>query len=134
VTENDTIELYMKEREYQRCIFGNYENEKSLNLGSFLIFIRHYLEKAERGYVGPWITPEKMPSWLKSCKELQGGSAPVEAYEHLIKVFALAGAALKTYADIDPNRWRENIIEEGQKWIDANPSLLSSLKENSTNE
>lgn len=134
MSEDQIIELYKREREYQRCMFGHYEDEESLNLGSFLVFIRHYLEESEKGYVGPWVTPDKLPAWLKDCKELQGGSAPIQAYEHLIKVFALAGAALKTYAKIDPEKWREDIIAEGQKWIEANPSILSSLKEKSENE
>lgn len=130
MSEDKIIELYKKERDYQRCMFGDYKGITSLNLASFLTFIRHYLEKAEKGYVGPWVTPEKVPDWLVECKELKEGSVPIGAYEYLIKVFALAGAALYANADIDPNKWREDIITEGKKWIEANPSILSKLKEN----
>ena len=132
--EEDVIELYKKERKYQRCMFGDYKNVQSLNLASFISFIRHYLDKVEKGYIGPWVTPEKVPEWLKNCKELREGSVPVKAYENLIKVFALAGAAIYANADIDPTIWRQDVISEGLKWIEANPSILSTLKENLDNE
>lgn len=108
-------EIYRKEREYQRSCFGEYANIKSLNFASFLNFIRTYLKKAEESYSGKW--DQELPSWLLSCKEIEEGSAPIEAYEHLIKVFALAGAALETFTDLNPNEWRTD-PEEGRKWRD----------------
>jgi hypothetical protein len=134
MSEKDVIAIYEKERHYQKCMFGDYRNVKSLNLASFITFIMHYLKEAEKGYVGPWVTPDKVPGWLKNCKEMEGGSVPVQAYEELIKVFALAGAALYANAELDPEKWREDVIKEGQKWIEANPSILSSLKENLDHE
>ena len=132
--DEDVIELYKKERNYQKCMFGDYRNVKSLNIASFISFIRHYLDEAEKGYIGPWVTPDKVPGWLKDCNELKEGSVPIEAYENLIKVFALAGAALYSNGDYDPEKWRQDIISEGLKWIKANPSIISSIKENLNNE
>ena len=39
MTEDKLIEVYKKEREYQKSVFGNYQDNPSLNLGSFLLFI-----------------------------------------------------------------------------------------------
>jgi len=108
------IQLYEKEREYQKKCFGDYENVKSINFGSFLLFIEEYLRKAKAAYCGPW--QKETPVWLVWSKEMEEGSAPVEAYEQLIKVMALVGAALETYSDIDSNQWRLNPEEDGQKW------------------
>jgi hypothetical protein len=134
LSEEKIIELYAKERAYQKCMFGDYKNVKSFNIASFISFIRHYLDKAEKGYIGPWITTDKVPEWLKDCKEMSEGSVPIEAYENLIKVFALAGAALYANADFDVTKWREDVIAEGLKWIKANPSILKSMKENLNND
>jgi hypothetical protein len=113
-TEN-VCNLYQKEREYQKCAHGDYNNVESLNLGSFLILIDHYLEKAKKSYSGPW--KQNLPEWLTNCREnVLEGSAPVEAYEELIKVFTLAGAALETYAVINLSEWRNNIEEDLKKW------------------
>jgi hypothetical protein len=107
--------LYKKEREYQICAHGDYNNVETLNLGSFMVLIETYLNKAKASYSGPW-TNQK-PDWLVNCKEnAVEGFAPVEAYEEIIKVFALAGAALETYAAIDPEKWRGNIEEDLKKW------------------
>jgi hypothetical protein len=108
------FELYQREREYQKCCFGEYDNINSLNLASFLVFIRQYLKKAEKRYAGKW--EQNLPSWLLSSKEMQEGSSPVEAYEELIKVFVLAGAALETFANVDPGEWRKDLSEESRKW------------------
>lgn len=108
------IELYKKERNYQKECFGEYSRIKALNFASFLNFIRIYLEKSEKEYSGVW--DQHLPPWLIDCKErIDGGSAPVKAYEELIKVMALAGAALETYTDINPQEWRSD-PEEGKKW------------------
>jgi hypothetical protein len=107
------LEVYKKEREYQRECFGEYINIKSLNFASFLNFIKTYLEKAEKSYSEKW--DQSLPPWLLSCKEIEEGSAPVQAYEELIKVMALAGAALETYTDINPEEWRGD-PNEGRKW------------------
>ena len=48
------------------------------------------------------------------------GSAPVDAYEYLIKVFVLAGAALEAYTEVNVSNWRERGIKE--KWLDDNKS------------
>ena len=108
------MKLYQKEREYQKNCFGEYGDVKSLNFGSFLLFIEEYLRKAKAAYCGPW--QKTLPNWMNSCKEIEDGSAPVEAYEHLIKVMALAGAALETYSDLEANQWRPHPEEDGQKW------------------
>ena len=108
------FELYQKEREYQRCCFGEYSDLKSLNFASFLLFIEEYLQKAKKGYSGKW--DGELPSWLFTSQEMKEGSAPVEAYEQLVKVFALAGAALETFADINPTEWRKDLEEESIKW------------------
>lgn len=108
------FELYRKERDYQKKCFGEYSRIESLNFASFLNFIRTYLNKAEEEYSDVW--DEVLPPWLKGCKEKTlEGTAPVKAYEELIKVMALAGAALETYTEIDPSKWRSS-PEEGKKW------------------
>jgi hypothetical protein len=114
MTIKDLFALYNKEREYQKCCFGEYNNIDSLNLASFLVFIRQYLKKAEKGYAGKW--EQDLPSWLVSSKEMKEGSAPFEAYEELIKVFVLAGAALETFANINPEEWRKDLTSESRKW------------------
>ena len=109
---NKVVEIYKKEREYQQRCFGDYKN-LPLNLGSFLIFIEEYLQRAKKAYSGLW--QKELPDWLVGCEEMQDGSAPVKVYEELIKVMALAGAALETYSVLDPNQWRTS-PEEGRKW------------------
>jgi hypothetical protein len=111
--EEKVIELYRKERDYQRSCFGEYTNIKSLNFASFLNFIRTYLNKAEKSYSEKW--DQDLPSWLENCKEMEEGTAPVEAYEELIKVMALAGAALETFTESNPTEWRTD-PDESRKW------------------
>ena len=112
---DDLLDLYVKERKYQKEIFGDFKNLAALNTASLLLFLRRYLEKAEEEYAGKW--SKKLPPWLITCRETEvniGGSAPIRTYEHLIKVFALAGAVLEAFCDIDVNRWREEGIKD--KW------------------
>ena len=114
MNSRELFKLYQREREYQRCCFGEYSDIKSLNFASFILFIEEYIQKVKKGYSGKWDTTS--PSWLLNSNEMKEGSAPVEAYEQLVKVFALAGAALETFADINPNDWRENPEEKSSKW------------------
>jgi len=108
-------ELYQKEREYERSVFGEYRDDPSLSFPSFLIFLEEYIKKAKQAYVGKW--DKDLPPWMKTCVEHQNsGFAPVKAYEELIKVMALAGAALETYSAIDPSKWRENAESDALKW------------------
>jgi len=111
------IELYKKEREYETRIFGDYAKVEPLNFASFLIFLKQYADKALVAYTEKWDTT--LPPWLINSKEFQqDGSAPVKAYEEVIKIMALAGAALETYAEIDPEKWREDIEMCLSKWRD----------------
>lgn len=110
------IELYIKERSYQKKCFGNYKNISSLNIASFLQFIEDYLERAKKSYSGQW--QKNLPEWLDGSTEMKNGSCPIEVYSNLIKLFTLAGAALETYAEIDPDKWRQNADEDSQKWLE----------------
>jgi len=113
----DLIELYKKERYYETCVFGDYKQVDALNFASFLLFLREYIDKALSAYTGKWDT--ELPPWLMSCKEFkQDGSAPVKSYEEVIKIMALAGAALETYANVDPVKWREDLDAHMSKWKD----------------
>lgn len=113
MTQDEIIKLYIKERVYEKSIFGEYKENPSLNLGSFLLFIDNTLQKAKKYYVSKWTN--ELPPWLLSTSEFKSqGSTPVEAYEELIKIFALAGAALESYAAIDSSKWREDGIKS--KW------------------
>jgi hypothetical protein len=108
--------LYQKERTYQRMAFGEYSNDPSLSFSSFILFLERYLQKTKKEYAGKW--EKDLPPWLINCSEYEkNGYAPVKAYEELVKVFALAGAALETYSRIDPNKWRENASLDAMKWI-----------------
>ena len=113
INQKVILEVYRKERDYQRECFGEYSEIKSLNFASFINFIKTYIEKAETAYSEKW--DQNLPPWLVNCKEIEEGSAPVQAYEELIKVMALAGAALETYTNINFNEWRAD-PEEGNKW------------------
>jgi len=113
LTRDEIIRLYCKEREYQERVFGNYANQPALNISSFLGFVEFYLSRAKVAYVDKW--KAVLPLWLTSCVESRlPGPAPVGTYEDLIKVFALAGAALEAYAEVDVEHWREEGIKE--KW------------------
>jgi len=117
MTLDKLMELYKKEREYENYVFGDYKDVKPLNFASFLIFIKQYVEKALKCYSGKWDTD--LPPWLLSCQEFeQDGTAPVKAYEEVIKIMALAGAALETYTEISPEKWREDLELHISKWRD----------------
>jgi hypothetical protein len=100
-------------------VFGEYGQLNSLNLASFLLIIQHYLDKANSAYSGKWT--KEMPPWLVSCREAgqDDGTAPVAAYEELIKIFALAGSALEAYTNINTNQWRNNAAEDMKKWKES---------------
>ena len=112
------FKLYTKEREYQKCCFGEYSEIKSLNLASFILFIEEYIHRAKKCYSGKWDTIS--PDWFHSSTEMFEGSAPIDAYMELIKVFALTGAALETFTEIDVNNWRKNIEQDTLKWKQRN--------------
>ncbi len=112
---SNLIALYRKERDYETRVFGEYAEVEALNFASFLLFLKEYVDKALVAYTGKWDT--ELPPWLVNCKEYhQDGSAPVKAYEEVIKIMALAGAALETYADIDPEKWRDDLEADLSKW------------------
>lgn len=115
--EYNILHLYVKERDYEKSVFGDYENDKSLAFPSFLLFLKIYVDKAMEAYTGKW--QRELPPWLVSCKEYENhGVAPIKAYEEVIKIMALAGAALETYTEIDANEWRKNPDEDSKKWLD----------------
>ena len=111
---NELFELYSKEREYQRRVFGEYSASEPLNLASFLVLHREYSRKADQMYVQQW--DHELPLWLLSTKEFtQQRSAPVKTYEAIIKNFVLYGACLEAYTVINPMLWRdEELIKP--KW------------------
>jgi len=111
------LELLRKERAYELKVFGSYKNYKSFNVASFLTFIEEYINRTKQAYSSKW-SGEQIPSWLTNCKELtEQGTAPVEVYEGLIKIMALAAAALETYTDINVEEWRKN-LEPKDKWLE----------------
>lgn len=113
--QDDVLKIYKKERDYERCVFGEYANVKSLNVASFIVIIKEYLNKMEKAYSGKW--NKELPSWLESSKEFEDeGSTPVEVYKNLIVVMTLAGAALEAYSKLNPEHWRENQEEDKKKW------------------
>ena len=114
MTKQEVIELYLKERKYQESIFGDYRNNESLSFASFILFIEDYINRAKKSYSSKWES-EKLPEWMIATREsLTQETTPVEAYEDIIKIMALAGAALEAYIKIDIDRWRDNGIKE--KW------------------
>jgi hypothetical protein len=115
MTRDEVLDLYVKERQYEEKVFGRYSDVKSLNVASFLEFLKRYINEAEKAYADAW-TPS-LPDWLETCSELElNGSAPVKVYEALIKIMALSGAALETYCIIDPTLWRSGEAIK-PKWI-----------------
>ena len=103
-TCDDVIKLYLREREYQKKVFGDYK-DLPLNLASFMLLNRVYLNKAEDGYVDNWKSDK--PPWLITCDEFESyGAAPIKSYIALIKNFALHGAAIETLTVINPTLWR----------------------------
>ena len=113
MTKDELFELYVKEREYEEKIFGTYAFNPALNLASFIVFLDNYLKRLKEGYCGLW-SPDP-PEWLQESYEgNKQGSVPVKAYEELIKLFTLAGAALESYSVVDVKKWREEGVKE--KW------------------
>jgi len=113
MTRDELKRLYDKEREYQIKVFGDYKNNPSFNLASFLIFLDEYIDKAKKNYLSKWT--DNPPDFILATKEIkEQGSCPADTYEELIKIFALAGAALESYAAIDVSKWREEGIKD--KW------------------
>ena len=114
MTVEELFEVYKKEREYQRKAFGEYRLNSTLNVSSFLTFIEEYLEKAKKSYVYDWT--QNKPAWFEASKEsIVMGLSPIKTYEHLIKVFALTGAALETFLLMEPENWRTEGVKD--KWI-----------------
>jgi len=115
---NDVIQIYLKERDYEKSAFGDYKNLSELSFPSFLIFLKQYVDKAIQAYTEKWDT--ELPPWLESCSERNSSTpkaaAPVKAYEEVIKIMALAGAALETYTELNASKWRENPKEDAKKW------------------
>lgn len=112
---NEIVELYKKERQYEQSIFGDYAALKSLNVASFILLLENYIEKMKKAYCGKW--DKELPPWLLDCKEFDvNQSAPVNAYENLIIIMTLAGAALEAYTKIDPTEWRANPEIDKKKW------------------
>ena len=99
------LEVYRRERIHETRKFGDYQKIESLNLASFLLLIEEYVKRAKAAYTSKWSS--ELPPWLKDCAENKlHGTAPVEAYEEIIKIMALAGAALETYCEVLPDEWR----------------------------
>ena len=115
MTRNELFELYNKEREYQESTFGVYSNNPSLNFASFILFLEEYVGRMRNAYKDKW--DKRLPPWLIITKEFEDqGSAPSKAYEELIKIFVLAGAALESYSIVSASIWREE-GETKEKWI-----------------
>lgn len=116
MTREELKILYDKERNYQRHAFGKeYCDMKELNSASFLLFLEKYTAQARDDYVGQW--KQDLPLWLNTCHEYEeAGVAPVNFYSSIIKIFALAGALLENYANIDTSNWRKNPNEDAKKW------------------
>ena len=114
MNKQNLVNLLLKELDYQETIFGDYSKDENLNVASLILIIEEYLEKSKKAYVSKW--KHERPEWLVKSKEGINGPAPVATYEYLIKTFALAGAALKAFTEIDSDLWREDGIK--QKWKD----------------
>ena len=69
MNQDKIFELYIKEREYQKEIFGDFKDNPTLNLASFLILVDKYLKKATNSYLDKWHS--NLPDWLLSCKECE---------------------------------------------------------------
>lgn len=108
----DLFEMYIREREYQKEVFGDYSDNPALNFASFITFLDLYLQKVKNSYCDKW--DENPPAWIMSTPEFKSiGMTPSNAYEHLIKLFVLAGAALEQI-DVNPTEWRKDGINP--KW------------------
>jgi len=104
----EVVELYEKERRYQTKEFGRYDRNNCLNMASILTFLRTYIGRADKSYTEEWT--DDLPPWLITCRESRiQKSAPVVTYDALIKIMALAGAALESYTEIDVSNWRPEL-------------------------
>ena len=116
MTRQEIFELLEKERRYEEQIFGNYAQNNALGPSSFVIFIKEYADKLIESYTNKWSAD--LPPWLISCKEsIEQGNAPVKVYEDLIKIMALAAAALEAYAEVNIDEWRAEGPKE--KWNES---------------
>jgi len=111
------VKLLIKELDYQKTIFGDYKEDENMNIASLILIIEKYLNKAKESYISQW--KHELPDWCLRLKEqgdtnLSPQPAPIGTYEELIKVFALTGAALEAFTNIDPEHWREDGIKD--KW------------------
>lgn len=114
MTREELVQLYYKERKYQEKVFGDYKDNPAFNLATFITFIEKYIDRVKQSYCDRWILD--LPPWLITCKEKEiQNTAPVEAYEDVVKIMALAGAVLETYAEIDIEEWRKG-GEINPKW------------------
>jgi len=114
-SRTDIMIIYDKERKYQREVFGDYNQDKSLSFPSFIAFLKTYAREIELYYTKRWQTEK--PDWMIDCAEHNNhGVAPIKAYEQTIKLMALAGAALETYTQLDPDNWRKNPHQDAEKW------------------
>ena len=83
----NVLKLYEKERAYQDKKWGGPDHDKGHGLGGFLVFIESYLNEA-KGH----LTHDHQSATIAS----------------LIKVMALSGAALESFAeDFDIDIWRK---------------------------
>ena len=131
MSPEEVIALYRKEREYETEVFGDYKKVESLSFPSFLILLDEYVQKAKKAYAGKW--DSQLPRWMVMCDEyIKDMAAPVEAYEQVIKIMALAGAALETYSTVRLDEWRKNPEEDKKKWQDD--GLVCATKGDSDNE
>ena len=122
MTTEELFQLYLREREYQRQVFGEY-SKSPLNVASFLILHQEYTKKAQSLYIQQW--DHSLPPWLLNTIEFsQQGSAPVKTYQEIIKNFALHGACLETFIHADPRLWRWD-GKINQKWEAINGQTRS---------
>lgn len=113
IEKNLVRDIYLKEREYQKRIFGNQKGNEAMNVSSFLTFLQSYIDKASKSYCEKW--NNNLPDWLIQCREFSlQKTAPVKTYSYLIKILALTGAALEFFTDINVNEWRNE--EPNTKW------------------
>jgi len=111
--EEEVFELYKKEREYEKKIFGLYKDNPIITPALISILIGNYCQKLMSGFSEPW--SEELPEWMNNCYEMEKqGSVPLNVYEVLIKIFALSGAILEEFTEIDYEKWRNGTIKN--KW------------------
>jgi hypothetical protein len=108
------LQLYEKERRYQDSVFGDPKKNPNLNVASFLLFIKTYVDRAASEYLNKW--DSEVPEWFNGSIEYSTQeTAPVKTYEDLVKIMALAGAALEAFVEIEPEYWRTEGVKK--KWL-----------------